>query len=155
MKRVICILCALVICLAMTACGSNKEAFEASKAAYDTINTAYEITSQLGGDVYEAWRMGIYEADEVKDGGIAYLASNLSLTEEELGYGVGYLYYSLKGEEWNDSRMVFEADYYFWELKTILKDEFFSLCVLSVTGAYTVNGKIEEARSRWNPPKRK
>ena len=66
---------------------TGKKAFDASKIAYDSIDVAYEITEQYGSDVYEAWRMGIYDKDEILDDDVAYLASELSLSEEDIKLG--------------------------------------------------------------------
>ena len=62
MKKIITLTLAFVMCLSLCACGGgDKKAFEASKAAYDNVDIAYEITEQFGSDLYEAWRLGIYE----------------------------------------------------------------------------------------------
>ena len=45
MKKFISLLLVIVMCLSLAACGGGeKKAFEASKAAYDNIDIAYEIT---------------------------------------------------------------------------------------------------------------
>ena len=88
MKKAIPFILALVLCLSLCACGgSDKKAFEASKAAYDNINIAYEITEQFGSDIYEAWRLGIYDDDEILDDGAIHLATELSLSADEIRAG--------------------------------------------------------------------
>ena len=90
MKKLTAIILVLVMCVSMTACGGgNKKAFEASKAAYVNIDIAYEITEQYGSDIYEAWRLGIYDDDKILKDGVAHLATKLSLSKNELKEGVG------------------------------------------------------------------
>ena len=91
MKKIVAFFMTGVLVLSLSACsGGNKKAFEASKNAYDNIDTAYEITENFGSDIYEAWRVAIYEDDEVLDKGTAYLAQELSLSVDELKDGVAY-----------------------------------------------------------------
>lgn len=156
MKKLTAILLALAMCGAMTACGGgNKKAFEASKVAYDNIDIAYEITAQFGSDLYEAWRLGIYNDDEILEDGVAYLATELSLSEEELKEGVGYVMAKIAGEDW--SEMSDEYKTTITEntgiLFKMMEDDLFSFCVMVVTGAYTVNGKVEEAQNALDAAK--
>ena len=102
MKKIIAFLLAAVLLLSLCACGKDKKAFEASKIAYDEINTAYEITEQFGSDIYEAWRLGIYEKDDVLDDGVAALASELSLSKTEIQDGVTYTIYEIVGDDWDE-----------------------------------------------------
>ena len=108
MKRVIAFLLALVMIIALCACGTTQKAEptpnieekkrEASKAAglaYAGIMSAYDIIDIIGSDIYEAWRMGIYDKDKVS---IKYLASNLNLTTDELMAGQ---YRKLLPEKWD------------------------------------------------------
>lgn len=156
MKKLTAILLVLAMCVAMTACGGgNKKAFEASKVAYDNIDIAYEITAQFGSDLYEAWRLGIYNDDEILEDGVAYLATELSLSEEELKEGVGYVMAKIAGEDW--SEMSDEYKTTITEntgiLFKMMEDDLFSFCVMVVTGAYTVNGKVEEAQNALDAAK--
>ncbi len=147
MKKTVTLLISGMLVLSLTACSSgNKKAFEASKEAYNNINTAYEITENFGSDIYEAWRLAIYEKDEVLDGGTAYLSSELSLSEEELNDGVAYM--TLE-DEWENateeqkSAARDSADLYF----SLFEDDLFSYCVILVTNAYKANGKVSEAET--------
>lgn len=91
MKKITSLLLVVVMCLSLVACGgSDKKAFEASKAAYDNIDIAYEITEQFGSDIYEAWRLGIYDKDEILDDGANHLATELSLSADEIRAGAVY-----------------------------------------------------------------
>lgn len=170
MKKIVALLLVVAIGVSLCACGliggekevtlsseemamsvaSSKtaEAFEKSKLAYDKVGVAYEITTEFSGDLYEAWRLGIYEEEEILDNGCAYLADELDyLTEDELRYGVAWASVSIIGENWDElsdsDKQIYldKADYIF----TIMEDSLFSFCVDVVVGAYTVNGKIAEA----------
>ena len=150
MKKLVSLILALTIVISMSACGnSNKKAFEASKLAYDNIDIAYEITEQFGSDLYEAWRLGIYESDEILDDGAKHLATELSLSADEIRAGAAYTIATMIGEDWSalsdedKDNYISNADEFF----SIMEDELFSFCVMAVTGAYTANGKVEEAQS--------
>ena len=102
MKKIIALLLVVVMSLSVVACGgdpANKEtAFDVAKEAYDKVDVAYEITDKFGSDIYEAWRLGIYDKDEIIANGVGYLASELSLTESEIIAGVA-LFFTDEGEE--------------------------------------------------------
>lgn len=146
MRKFVALFLATVMCLSLTACGGGKDkkAFEVSKEAYDLVNSAYEITESYGSDIYEAWRLGIYEDDEVIDGGCSYLAGELSLSEDEIAIGVAYAL----GEEWENisedeiDNYIAAADLTF----SIMEDNLFSWCVAVVSDAYVANGKVDEAQ---------
>lgn len=156
MKRIISLVLAAVMCLSFTACGSKeKKAFEASKAAYDNIDIAYEITEQFGSDIYEAWRLAIYKKDEVIDDGVSYLATELSLSADEIREGVAYTIAAIVNEDWDtmseedrESYIVL-ADAAF----SIMEDDLFTLCVLSVSNAYAVNGSAEKVETALDEAK--
>ena len=156
MKKAISLLLALVLCLSLCACGnSDKKAFEASKAAYDNIDIAYEITEQFGSDIYEAWRLGIYDDDEILDDGADHLASELSLSADEIRAGVAYTVAGFLGEDWDTmseedkNKYIDNADSFF----EAMEDDLFSFCVVAVSNAYVVNGKVEEAQTALDAAK--
>ena len=141
--------CALSICLvlSLSACsgGKNQKAFEASKAAYQNVNAAYEIVEKMGSDIYEAWRMGIYDDDEIMDEGCAYLAGELSLSEDELAEGVIGAISAVVGEgmlEEETEQMIRDNPNV---LFTVFEDNPFTFCVEVVKQAYIANGKADEA----------
>lgn len=148
MKKLISLILAFVVCLCFTACGGEKKAFEASKAAYENIDTAYQITAKYGSDIYEAWRMGIYDDDEILDDGAEHLAKELSLSVDEIRTGAAYTIITITGVDWDElpeddkTKYIDNADSYF----SLMKDDLFSFCVMAVNGAYTVNGQVEEAQ---------
>lgn len=149
MKKILAMVLVLVMSISLTACGGNKKAFNASKEAYDNVTTAYEITEQFGSDIYEAWRLGIYDDDEILDDGIKHLATELSLSEDEIRMGIVYFLVQMTGSDWETvsedekNQLAKNADAAF----SIMEDDLFSFCVMVVTGAYNANGKIEEAQN--------
>ncbi len=159
MKKMIVLLLAMTTSIFLCACGGgNKKAFEVSKAAYDNVGGAYEIVEQFGSDLYEAWRLGIYDEDEILENGVTYLASNLSLSEEDIKTGVGYAISEMTGKNWfelsGDDKekieiMTENANVVFG----LMEDELFSFCVNVVKGAYMLNGKVEEAKAALDEAK--
>lgn len=141
--------CALTICLllSLAACsgGKNQKAFEASKAAYQNVNAAYEIVEDMGNDIYGAWRMGIYDDDELMDEGCAHLASELSLSEDELIEGVVGTLSAALGDDAMDEetkqKVRDNSEIFF----TAFEDNLFTFCVEVVKQAYIANGKADEA----------
>lgn len=121
---------ALMLC----SCGKEKRAFEVSKAAYNNINSAYQTVEVMGGDIYTAWRLGIYEKDEMS---IELLADELSLSEDDLEKGFSTLLVDIGMQDLLD--MEVDLDTFF----TLFEDEMFSVCVEIVKQAYTANGKIQ------------
>lgn len=151
MKKIASLALAGIMVLSLTACGGgkNKKAFEASKAAYDNVNAAYEITADFGSDIYEAWRLGIYDDDEVMSDGCAYLAKELHISEDEIAAGVAYSIAEFSNQEWDElseedkDNYISKADYAF----KLMEDDLFSWCVTVVSNAYIANGKAEEAQN--------
>ena len=148
MKKILVLILSITICLSTTACNAgNKKAYEASKVAYDNIDIAYEIVEQMGSDIYDAWLLGIYDKEELIENGAEYLASELSLSEDEIRAGVGCTFAEVLGMSWNLSEsykkdIIEMADDSFY----LFEDEMFTFCVLSVKNAYEINGKMEEAQ---------
>ncbi len=150
MKKIVSLILAMTMALPLSACsgGKDKKAFEASKAAYDNVNSAYEITEKYGSDIYEAWRLGIYEKKDLQKNGCSTLAKELSLTEDEIAAGAGYTAAKVVGENWDSlseeekENYIGRADKYF----SNFEDEMFTWCVELTSNAYIVNGKVEEAQ---------
>ena len=150
MKRIWITILAISLVLSLSACDSgNKKAFEVSKVAYDNVDIAYEITDNFGSDIYEAWRLGIYDDEEILDEGTAYLSGELSLSEDELKDGVVYVLLEIIGSSWEDAtdeektKLRSSADSCF----ALFVFYLFSFCVMVVTGAYQANGKVAEAQN--------
>ena len=149
MKRLFSLLMATCMMFTLFACGSSQKAFDASKAAYDQISIAYGITEQIGSDIYEVWRMAIYDDEDVMDDGAEFLAKELNLSEEEIIDGVAYTMASICDDDWNTLSDVEKdryrdyADYIFYSFE----DDLFSFCVLVVSNAYIVNGEFDLAEA--------
>lgn len=151
MKKFAAFVLAMGMLVSLTACGGGKDkkAFEASKAAYENVNAAYEITEKYGSDVYEAWRLGIFDDDEVLEGGCAYLAEKLHISKDDIAAGTAYSVAKILGENWDElseeekSTYIQNADGTF----EIMEEDLFSWCVKVVSNAYIVNGKVEEAQA--------
>lgn len=127
MKRTVVIVCAAALMLFAAGCVSaDKQAFEISSSAYGHVNTAYESTEQFGSDIYEAWRVGIYDDDDVS---IEYLADQTSLSEEDISAAID----DLVGSE-------DVGDTFFY----LMEDDLFSACVMVVSKAYELNGTAQE-----------
>ena len=147
MKRVFCFLLACVLCFSAAGCRkTDQEAYVISKSAYQSVNTAYELTESFGSDLYDAWRAAIYDDDdEIVEKGIASLASEVSLSEDELRLGAACAAVETIGMSWDElseeekQLMLESAD----ELLSLAEDELFSFCVLTVVKAYERNGDIE------------
>ena len=152
MKKIIALLLVVVMSLTLVACSGEKKAFEASKAAYDNIDIAYEITEQFGSDIYEAWRLGIYDKDEILDDGAVYLARELSLSADEIRAGVAYVVYKSEWDTMSEEEKeekINRAD----QLFSYMKDDLFSFCVMAVSNAYILNGKVETAQTSLDAAK--
>lgn len=150
-KSIVCLFVALLMLGSLCACGgepANKEtAFDVAKEAYDKVDVAYEITDKFGSDIYEAWRLGIYDNDEILADGVGYLVSELSLSESEIIAGVA-LVLTDEGEE-PETLTKSTANTYF----KYMKDSLFSFCVQVVSSAYEANGKVDEAEAALNSAK--
>jgi len=147
MKKIIALLLVVVMSLSFVACGGESNAFDVAKEAYDEVNAAYEITDKFGSDIYEAWRLGIYDKDEILDDAVGHLASELSLSESEIIAGVA-LVMTDEGEE-PKTLTKYTANTYF----KLMKENLFSFCVMVVSSAYEANGKVAEAQGALDSAK--
>lgn len=156
MKRFFLFCLAVSVCISLTACSGTKKAFEVSKSAYDSIDIAYDITEQFGSDLYEAWRIGIFEEDELLSDGAHYLSQQLNLSEEDIKKGIGYIYAtSIVGENWDtvaeeDKTKYYNRDSVLFKMK---EDELFSTCAWVVIYSYKLNGKVDEVQTALNTAK--
>lgn len=154
-KKIVGMLLVMVMCISLCACGGDKKAFETSKLAYDNITTAYEITECYGTDIYEAWRLGIYHKEEVLNGGVGYLADELSLSEDEIRDGAACFFAEAKGTEWEELSDEDKDSYR--EIADgafkAMEDNLFSFCVQVVAYAYKTNGKVNEAQTALDEAK--
>lgn len=150
MKKIMACILAVALCISFTACsGGNKKAFKDSKEAYDNINIAYNIVEQMGRDICEAWRMGIFEENEIYNDGAKHLASKLSLSEEELELGAAYTLSIVFGDDWetiseeDKNDLLASVEYSF----IVMKDNLYGFCAAIVINSYILNGKVDEAQN--------
>ena len=63
MKRALSLILAIVLCLAMCACGAEKtdtkDAFDNSQKAFECVTRAYLATNEFSSSIYEAWFQGV------------------------------------------------------------------------------------------------
>lgn len=150
MKKILTFILATSLALSLVACGGGKtkKAFTASQAAYENVNAAYEIVEAFGEDIYEAWRLGIFDDDEIIDEGCSYLAKELNLSQEEIADGVAYSVAAILGNNWDECSDEDKNTYRAMANSTfkVVEDRLFSWCVEIVSNAYIVNGKVAEAK---------
>ena len=150
MKKALSFVLAAVMLLSFSACGGgkNKKAFEMSKAAYNNVNSAYEITEELGSDVYEAWRLGITEKSNIAMGGCTYLAGKLHISKDEIVTGVAYTMAKRSGLNWDELSKEEKKTYSSNADSAFLRcgDSMFSWCVSVVVNAYIANGEVKKAQ---------
>ena len=147
-KKAVSLLMTGTMMLTLCSCGKGKKAFELSKIAYDNTSMAYEAVEAMGSDIYEAWRLGIYEDDEMS---VELLASELSLSEEDIVKGVAAFWVELGGVDSAEEVDVELANSAF----SAMEDSLFSYCVSVVNEAYAANGTIEEIQGYLDEAKAK
>ena len=150
MKKALSFVLAAVMLLSFSACGGgkNKKAFEASKAAYNNVNSAYQITEEIASDVYEAWRLGISEKSNIAMGGCAYLADRLHISKDEVVTGVAYTMAKRSGLNWDELSKEEKKTYSSNADSAFLRsgDSMFSWCVSVVVNAYIANGEVKKVQ---------
>lgn len=130
MKRVLILTLTLVMLLTLCSCDNgNKKAFNAADSAFNNIDNAYGLIENFGSDIYEAWRLGIYEDDDIS---VKLLADELSISEQDINAAIDDI-----------CGMDNVGDLYF----SVFKDELFSACVIMVSRAYELNGTSDKINS--------
>lgn len=120
----------LTLVLSLCSCSNgNKKAFEAASSAFDNVDNAYRLIEEFGADIYEAWRLGIYEDDDMS---VKLLADELSLSEQDINAAIDEI-----------CGIDNVGDTYFY----VFADELFSACVIVVSTAYELNGTTEKISS--------
>ena len=80
MKKFICLLLVIVITFSFSACSGGKQAaFTSAQTTYNNLISAYEKIDVIGSEIYEAWRIAIYDTPSLEK-----LDGKLELTNEEL-----------------------------------------------------------------------
>lgn len=157
MKRKVSLILILAMCFCLCACGGGPE--EVGEIVYESTKDASGIVDQLASDIYSAWNVGIYDDDEVVDGGCEYLAGEVSLSVDDLTMGAAYyLALTLEDDEWDDlseedqEYYIDNADYLFY-----LADEvgysMFSITVSVVIDAYEMNGSLDDVKDNLKDAK--
>ncbi|MFR1402805.1 MAG: hypothetical protein ACLTG4_01335 [Oscillospiraceae bacterium] len=150
MKKALSFVLAAVMLLSFSACGGgkNKKAFEVSKAAYNNVNSAYQITEEIASDVYEAWRLGISEKSNIAMGGCTYLAGKLHISKDEIVTGVAYTMAKRSGLNWDELSSKEKEAYSSNADSAFLRSgvSMFSWCVSVVVNAYIANGEVKKAQ---------
>ncbi len=128
MKKIICIVCLLAVSVGLLAsCGKAQEKNDVATAqetndaasaqkAYELLEQAEEICINGMDDIYNAWRFGIYEADDCYTSTIFYkLSLETSFSSSELEENGGFSASSLVSGDDN-------WQYCLWAVKNCLKN---------------------------------
>ena len=132
--------------------------FELSKAAYQNINSAYDIVHEFGSDLYNAWYLVSYQSKSLINTNTAkVIASEVQyLNEEEIQKGLAFVlaknkykedWYELSEEKKNsyiELAANYEGDDFFDQTNCLF------ITTWSVIRAYEVNGQTEEAQEYLN-----
>lgn len=147
-------LLAVVICLSLCSCGSEKKAFEVSKIAYENITAAYNIAHEFASDLNGVWWAVVYDRDNlINTNTLNALMSELSyLDEDSLKLGIAYVMAkNMDGKNWDELSDNEKEEYI--TAATEFEGEGFSLfdncmnfSLHSIRNAYKLNGRVEEAR---------
>ena len=132
--------------------------FKLSKAAYQNINSAYDIVHQFGTDLYSSWYLVSYQSkDLMNTNTVKAIASEVRyLDEEDIQKGLAFVLAKNKyKEDWYELSEDRQKDYI--EMAGNYNgDDFFNqtnclfITTWSVIRAYEVNGKTEEAGAYLN-----
>ncbi len=111
-----------------TSTGTNTQvAFTSAQTTYNNLISAYEKIDAIGSDIYEAWRIGVYETPSISN-----LDEELNLSYEEL---------STAAKSLADGSYMYSVDSVFYLFGDVSK---FSICVELVEEAYKLKGTYEE-----------
>lgn len=117
---------------------------------YSELKGAYESVEWFGADLYTAWKEGIYNSDKFKganlNGSVSYLQSKISLSYDDTLWGCTHAYVTgicsseWKGKEEHEKAKdaIATGTLFYMSSRNIP-----TACVLSVIGAYEVNGTTE------------
>ena len=121
----------LVLVFGLASCTSTvtntQVAFTSAQTTYNNLISAYEKIDAIGSDIYEAWRMGVYETPSISN-----LDEELNLSYEEL---------STAAKSLADGSYLYSVDSVFYLFGDVSK---FSICVELVEEAYKLKGTYEE-----------
>jgi len=147
MKRIAAVVMVMLVLISAVACGETKSkgAFEMSKEAYNEVSAAYNVADNMSDDIYEAWRLGIQEGEDLT---VRTLAEELHINESDLVEGIcKYMLddeYEIATEEVlqkerSDARRTFST--------AVSLDSGWQYVICFVENAYEVNGMLDSAKS--------
>ncbi len=129
--------------------------FELSKAAYQNINSSYEITQALGSDLYNGLYVVIHGSDAVKGNNVIENLSEecLNLSEDDIKAGLSYALAKYKyGKSWDElsneekETYIKVAEGYAFDDESIGENRLFIAC-WTIIHAYELNGKLDNAKN--------
>lgn len=135
----------------------KKYVFELSKEAYTEITYAYNITQQFGADVYKAWFIGATQPAMIQQSGVAFLANDISLSEDEIKGGLGYFQAYIEDKDWDNLSEVEKQNYVDNSdsfLKGVSNSNVLQTAIYTIPFAYIVNGKAEQAQTALDNAKK-
>ena len=148
MKKIISLILVLAMCLALCACGADKdapseEAFTNSKKAFDHVTKAYLAANEFSEDIYEAWFQGVnnrkdYDSD-----------SELEDFADEMYIELEYIEMAIANLSGKDA-----YEYGDWgKLPFYYNNSYFSAWVSVISEAYKCSGKADEISAELNAAK--
>lgn len=156
MKKILCLILSLTMCLSLCGCGGNSKAYKLSSEAFTDIQKAYEKIDQIGSDILAAWQLGIYSKADVKEWrkGFTLLCTKVSVSRDDCLAGLAYYewyYDTLDGRstsyDFYEESVYKHYDLYFDHLLERYEDSTFSACVYLVIKSYELNGTLGEIES--------
>ena len=140
MKKVLCLIMVLALCLSVCACGGQggqektEEAFTNSKTAFENVTKAYLATNEFSEDIYEAWFQGVNNRDKYdSDMELEAFANEMHIELEYIRQAVANLSYK-SYYEYGDWEML---PYYY-------NGSYFSAWISVISEAYKCSGKADE-----------
>ncbi|MBQ7897971.1 MAG: hypothetical protein IJ323_06065 [Clostridia bacterium] len=149
MKQLFAFVLVLISLTFIPSCSKDESAFEKSSEAYNEITTAYKIADEMGADVYEACRLGIYEKEKILGDAIGVLSKELALSRDDIRESIVYTSASwlyLDYEELSEE----ERTEYLENANIIVglfEDDLSSFCVDVAYNTYVLSGKADEAKT--------
>ena len=160
MKKFSLFIFVLVFGMLLVGCDNKSKVYDLASQAFNNVNEAYTITEEYGSDIYEGWRLGIYNNKEIIRDGNTYLAKELGLSKEELDNGMSSLLIKqlfgsdiekLSGDKVDELKDLLKKDTVYYKM---FEDSLFSFVVNVVSETYKVNGKAELAQEKLDLAKK-
>jgi len=155
MRKIIAIIICICLIIPLVGC-SDKKAFELTQEAYNNLNEVSDICADMSTDIYEVWRLSIYEKNSIISGGCSFLSHELGYTELELREAGAYtIATETSGEDWDELSADEQTEYKSLVDRSfdVVSEHMVTFCVSLVKNAYLLNGKIERAEQLLNETK--